>query len=369
MRRVRTVLGGWAFLGIAAALAAQTARPPLPDREWKVGVFESPPYAMHEADGQWRGLIVDMWKELAAELNIRYRFGEASPDTLLDDIAHGRLDVGVGPFAATLDRERVIDFSHIFLVTGTGIAIRAGSDEERWLSVLRALTAPGAIRVYLGVAFLLFLAGGVLWTLERKRNPQFSIRTWPGIGAGFWWAGVTTVGVGYGDKVPITFWGRILALLWMFMSLVLVTSLTAFVTAKLAVAEFGQFRGAASLRNSHVGTVEGSASSDFLRNQGVRRTVYASPAEAITALRDHKVEAVVYGVVTLRYYAERDPKKDIDIFPDLIDQQSLAFPLPDGSPLRAPINDALRHFMIQSKWRDMQDKYLGPEMTPVSAPR
>jgi polar amino acid transport system substrate-binding protein len=367
MRRVRRILGVGALMAtLAAVAAAQTPPSPLAERVWRVGVFESPPYAMHEPDGQWRGLSIDLWKELAAELNIHYRFGEASPDTILDDIAHDRLDVAAAPFAATLDRERVIDFSHTFLVSGTGIAIRAGSDEERWMSVLRALTARGAIRVYLGVAFLLFLAGGIVWVIEHRHNPQFSRRPWPGVGAGFWWAGVTTVGVGYGDKVPITFWGRIVALLWMFMSLVLVTSLTAFVTAKLAVAEFGQFRGAASLRNSSVGTVEGSAAADFLRSQGIRRTVYDSPAEAIAALRHHKVDAVVYGIVTLRYYAERDAARDIDIFPDLLDQQSFAFPMPDGSPLRAPLNDALRHFMIQSKWRDLQDKYLGPEMTPGS---
>lgn len=368
MRCTRAVLGLGVFL-LAAAGAAQTPpRTPLTERVWRVGIFEYPPYVMREANGEWRGLTVDLWKEIASELNIHYRFGEASPDTILDDIVQQRLDISVAPFAVTLDRERVMDFSHTFLVAGTGIAVRAGTDEERWLSVAKALTARAAVRVYLGVAFLLFLAGGVVWLLERRRNTQFSSKPWPGLGAGFWWAGVTTVGVGYGDKVPITFWGRIVALLWMFMSLILATSLTAFVTAKLAVAEFGQFRGVASLRKMTVGTVEGSAAADFLRTQGIRRNVYASTPLALAALGKREVEAVVYGNLTLRYFAERDTLRNIDVLPDLLDKQNLAFPLPDGSPLRGPVNDALRHYMAQPKWRDMQDRYLGPEMTPSSSP-
>ena len=85
------------------------------------------------------------------------------------------------------------------------------------------------------------------------------------IGSGVWWAGVTTVAVGYGDKVPITFWGRAVAMFWMFVSLILVTALTAFTAAKLALAEVGQVQGPASLHSARVGTVEGSAGTSLLQ--------------------------------------------------------------------------------------------------------
>ncbi|WP_367182700.1 ion channel [uncultured Christiangramia sp.] len=32
------------------------------------------------------------------------------------------------------------------------------------------------------------------------------------IGSGFWWAGVTMITIVYGDKAPVTFWGRAIAL-------------------------------------------------------------------------------------------------------------------------------------------------------------
>jgi ABC-type amino acid transport substrate-binding protein len=338
---------------------AQPASVPPPAKVWRVGVFEAPPYAMRKADGQWRGLAIDLWKEIASELNLHYRLGEASPDDILDDIAQGRLDVAVAPFAATVARQQLLDFSLSFLSVETGIAVRRGTDEDRWLTVARALATRSALRLYAGIAVLTFLAGAALWLFERRRNPQFSGGALPGLGSGFWWSGVTTVGVGYGDKVPITFWGRIVGLLWMSISLVLVTALTAFVTAKLALAELGQVHGAAGLHNALVGTIEGSAAADFLRQEKVRRRVYATVPQALEALANKQVDAVVYGADVLGYYAERDPRKRFDVLAGTFDHQSLAFPLPIGSPLREPINGALRRYMAQPGWRDLKDRFLG----------
>lgn len=358
MTRLAAALGA-CLLALAGAVAAAPGTPSgLPDREWKVGVFEAPPYAMHGKDGQWSGLTVDLWKEVAAELNLRYRFGEASPDTILDDIAHGRLDVAAAPFAATLVRERTVDFTHVFLEQTMGIAVRRGGEDERWIGVARALATPTALRLYLGIVLLVFVAGTVVWLLERRRNPQFSGTPAQGMGSGFWWSGVTTVAVGYGDKVPITFWGRLVALLWMSIALILVTAFTAFVTAKLAVGEFGQVRGPDSLRHSIVGTVEGAAVGEFLREERIRRRVYKSVPAALAGLRAGEVGAVVYGARILEHYAALAPEKDIEVLPQTFDRQYLAFPLPDGSPLREPINGVLRRYLMQPAWRDLQDRYL-----------
>jgi polar amino acid transport system substrate-binding protein len=209
---------------------------------------------------------------------------------------------------------------------------------------------------------LLFLAGAALWLLERRRNAMFGGSTARGLGSGFWWAGVTTVGVGYGDKVPITFWGRLIALLWMFISLILLTSLTAFVAARLAVAELGEIHGVASLRNAVSAGVEGSAATDFLRREKIRHRLYATGPEAIAALLAGDVRAVVYNGPVLRYYADRDPEQRIEILPGSLEAMSYAFPMPDGSPLRGPLNSALRREMAEAHWRDLKDKYLGGQI-------
>ena len=359
MRRVAPALGA-VLLAIAATATAHPtpqAAPPLPDRVWRVGVFEAPPYAMRSASGEWHGLVVELWKELASELNLRYRFGEATPDAILDDLAHDRLDIAAAPFATTIERERTLDFSHAFMVQEMGIAVRKNADEERWLAVARALATPTALRLYIGLVLMVFVAGIAIWLLERRRNSEFSGSPFQGAGSGIWWSGVTTVAVGYGDKVPITFWGRFVALLWMSISLILVTAFTAFVTAKLAVSEFGRVNGPESLRSAIVGTVEGAAVGEYLRQQRIHHRVYATMPKALAGLRAGEVGAVVYGVRILDYYVNREPAKDLEVLPTTFDHQNLGFPLPDGSLLRDPLNAALRRYLSQTAWRDLQDRY------------
>jgi ABC-type amino acid transport substrate-binding protein len=133
------------------------------------------------------------------------------------------------------------------------------------------------------------------------------------------------------------------------------------VTAKLAVSEFGQVQGPSSLRNSVVGTVEGAAVAELVRRERIRHRVYATVPKALDALSVGEVGAVVYGARILDYYATRLPKKEIEVLPQTFDHQALAFPLPDGSPLRDPINAVLRRFLPQAGWRDLQDRYLANE--------
>jgi polar amino acid transport system substrate-binding protein len=340
----------------AAASAASTPIPP--GRELVVGVYEAPPWAMKGQGGEWRGLTVDLWKELAADLGLEYRFVEAAPNLILDAVSQGRMDLSAGPSAATIQLEQLMDFTHAYIVSGVGVAVRRRGDQDRWLAVVEALSTPTALRLYAGVAVLMFLAGAALWLLERRRNAMFGGSAAQGLGSGFWWAGVTTVGVGYGDKVPVTFGGRLTALLWMFISLILITSLTAFVAARLAVAELGEIRGVASLRNAVSAGIAGSAATDFLRREKLPHRLYVTGPEAITALLAGDVQAVVYNAPVLRYYAERDSGKRIEVLPVTLEAMSYAFPLPDGSPLRGPLNAALRRVMAEAHWRDLQDQYL-----------
>ena len=357
----------WAAVGLLGALArgaaAQTASaPPGPGRELAVGIFAAPPWSMKDAGGQWHGLTVDLWKDLAADLDYRYRFVESGPDAILDQINQGTLDTAAGPYAATVEREREVDFSHAYALSGIGIAILRARDEDRWLAVVEALSTPTALRLYTGIVLLVFLAGAALWLLERRRNAMFAGRALQGIGSGFWWAGVTTVGVGYGDKVPITFWGRLVGLFWMFVSLILITSFTAFVTTKLAFFDVARIQGPGELRHAVIGTVEGSASVDLLRREDLTHRVYPNVPAAIEALVARDVQAVVYGSVVLRYYADRDPGRRIEVLPGRLEAFNFAFPLKDGSPLRDPLNGALRRVLNESHWNDLKNRYLGRDV-------
>jgi ABC-type amino acid transport substrate-binding protein len=147
----------------------------------------------------------------------------------------------------------------------------------------------------------------------------------------------------------------------MFVSLILITALTAFVTAKLALAEFGRIHDVAGLRGTVSASVEGSSATDLLRRKQLSYRLYPNTSAALAALLRGDVKAVVHGDVILRYYAERDPQKRIDVL-GAFDPQNLAFPLPDGSPYRDRLNAALRRIMAGSRWQDLTDQYLSEEV-------
>jgi polar amino acid transport system substrate-binding protein len=352
----RVVLG----LLIAAASAAQPASKP-PDRELVVGVFESPPYAMKGPTGEWRGLTVDLWKELAGTLGATYRLEEKTEPEIVEGLANGHFDLAVGPFAATMERQRIVDFSHTYLNTGLSIVVRRAGRADRLLNLFRTLVTSETGHIIAGIAFLSVLFGNAIWFAERRKNPQFPNHPAHGIGSGVWWAAVTTTGVGYGDKVPITVRGRLIAVTWMVLSIVLYAVLTAGLAAALAVAAFQQVRGTESLRHSMVGALNGSVSADFLRRSQIPHRIYPNLAIAIAALGASKVDAVMGGEATLRYYAARGEGASIEVLPQIFMAEGLAFPLPDGSPLRGPLDAALRKALAGPHYRDLKDRYLSAD--------
>lgn len=357
---IRRRLGAAIALAVLANSVSAAVPTPTPaPAEIQVGVYQAPPWSMKNEKGEWHGLTVDLWKELAEDMGQPYRLVEATPDEILDGIGQRRFATSAGPFAVTLEREREVDFSHGYAVSGVSIAVLRMRPEDRWLTVVESLSTPTALRLYAGVLFLVFLAGVAMWLLERRRNAMFAGRPAQGIGSGVWWAGVTTVAVGYGDKVPITFWGRTVALFWMFVSLVLVTALTAFVTAKLALAEVGQVQGPASLHSAHVGTVEGSAATSLLQREGITARMYPDGASGVKGLLSGEITALVYGSDVLRYYSDRERLHRIQILPGTLEILTFAFPLADESPLRARLNAALRRVLNETHWQDVQERYLG----------
>jgi len=71
-------------------------------------------------------------------------------------------------------------------------------------------------------SFVIFI--GVAVFLIEQSSPIANIHT---IGDGIWWAFSTVAAVGYGDRVPVTFFGRSLAIILMFVGIALFSVITA----------------------------------------------------------------------------------------------------------------------------------------------
>lgn len=97
--------------------------------------------------------------------------------------------------------------------------------ERRLEGVLaRAKTVRGAAVVIAAVSTSITLVAGVLMTVADHDN-------FPSVGSGLWWAVQTVTTVGYGDHVPATLSGRLIAAFVMLAGIGFLTVITAAITS------------------------------------------------------------------------------------------------------------------------------------------
>lgn len=353
---------------LSPALRAQ--EPTAPREKLIVGTKAAPPFAFQEA-GRWTGASIDLWMELARELGLRYEirgFGD-DLDALLDAVQRGEVDAAVAAITVNGDRERLMDFSHPFYSTGYGIAVRP-IEKQTWQTSARKIFSWQVFRVVALFAGILLLMGLLIWILERRANPeQFGGSVPAGLWSGFWWAAVTMTTVGYGDKSPKTVAGRILSLVWMFTALFLIGIFIANMTSALTVGQLGgPIRGLDDLANARVATLSGSTSEAWLRDNRLGHIRYYDELQqALEAVARGRMDAMFYDKPLLEYRVAQAMNGRVELLREDFGHQDYAIALPEGSPLREPLNRALLSNGIQATWRDILFRYL--QEAPAAPPR
>lgn len=95
------------------------------------------------------------------------------------------------------------------------------------------------LRSIISLIFLLCLMGAYLFTvIEISQNPDLNT-----FGEAFWWVVVTITTVGYGDVVPVTPFGRILAVLIIFTGVALFSMFTAIISSIFVTQKLKEERG------------------------------------------------------------------------------------------------------------------------------
>ncbi len=338
----------------SAAVAAQTP----PAKRLHIGTKEAPPFSFKGEDGSWQGISIDLWRQIASDLNLDYDFEERDLPELLDGLRDGSLDAVVAALTMTAEREREFDFSHAFYTSGLGVAVLRG--ESRWRTALLQLFSWQFFQAAAALAIVLLIAGLAVWLFERRRNPQhFGGGAIRGIGSGFWWSAVTMTTVGYGDKAPITVGGRLVALLWMFASIITISGFTAAIASTLTVSQLqSAIRRPEDLASARVATVPGSTSFGYLRQHHIRSHGYPDVDAALRAVASGAADATVYDEPILRYQIARESRDALRVLPFTLERQEYAIALPTGSPLAEPINQTLLAIVQSDRWPKILDTYL-----------
>ena len=303
---------------------------------------------------------IELWRAIATELGYRYELREEDLPGLLDGVESGAFDVVVAALTVTPEREAGIDFTHPFHVSGLGIAVLS-DDWAGWLVVATRFLSVPFLKIVASLAIVLLLVGSLVWAFERRGNPeQFGGPAARGIGAGIWWWAVTMTTVGYGDKAPRTLGGRLLALVWMFAALIAISSFTAAIASSLTVGSLqGRIGGPEDLGAVRVGSVAESTSTDYLDERQLPLELFPTVGDALRALQNERIDAVVYDAPMLRYGVRQGFSADLSVLPGNFERQYYGVALPAGSALREPVNRALLNHIETPAWQRLLQGYLG----------
>jgi voltage-gated potassium channel len=139
------------------------------------------------------------------------------------------------------------------MTTPEGGATAQPPARPRAVNVLqrKPLTARRAARIIASVTLSMTIIGGVLIHFADKKN-------FPDIGDGLWWAIQTVTTVGYGDLVPTSTTGRLVASLVMLVGIGFLTVITATITSTFIESARRRIEGtttdALSAKLDHIGT-------------------------------------------------------------------------------------------------------------------
>jgi len=334
-------------------------------KELVVGTFHAPPFAMRAQDGGWTGLAIDLWREVARRQGISYRIEGYDLPALVAGIENGRIDVAVGPMLITADRERRMDLTSPFMHIALGIGTRP---ETGWWPTLRALLPREVLWAALWLVLLLFVSAVIVWLLERHRNPQhFGGPGMRGLGDAIWWSASTMSTVGYGDRTPVTFWGRTTGIVWMFVSIILVAGFIALVSSAFTLHQLeSRIRSIGDLSRVRVGAIEASGSVEYLRGVGIATTGCKSVAACLDALVAGEIDAVVEEWPILNWEASHRYPGRLAVVPQPFTRAFIGFALPRDSPRRRPLSVAMLQVLDDPIWQDLARTYLGPSSVELS---
>lgn len=293
------------------ALAMFAVIPARGEDVMRVGIHDKPPFASKTAAGDWEGIGVTLWKDVALETGLRYEFVEMPYADILPAVADGRLQAAVGEFEITAKALKTVKFTQSYLESSTGVALQQGAWQPDWIAITKEFFNWTLVAVLLAIFSGLLLVSFLVWIFERNHHTGHFRGGLAGFGSALWFSASTMTTVGYGDKTPSTFWGRMVSFVWMLAGVLLVAGFTATVASSVATARVSEkITSPSDLSRVSCGTLNGSVAQEYLRQHGIPSRAYDSIESALHALSHREIQAVVADEISLRYLAGKMPREN-----------------------------------------------------------
>ncbi|MCT0219770.1 transporter substrate-binding domain-containing protein [Synechococcus sp. CS-1329] len=340
-------------------------------RTLRVGVSGSAPFVISQGPST-QGISVDVWRDFASAEGLPYELlPQISTAASIENVATGDLDVAIGPISITPDRLMIegVEFTQPYFISHVGLLV-SDSSPGLWRRIRpffgwAALSSAGVLLI------CLFTVGNLIWLAEHRTNPDHFPRHYlRGVGNGMWFALVTLTTVGYGDRAPVTGVGRWISGVWMVVSLIAVSSITAGLASAftISLARLGGTRLSepSDLSGAPVAVVRGTTSVKWGTQYGAQLTQADSLEEAISLLRANRVEGVIFDRPALKYHLLRNQEQRLKLAPFSLATEPYGIVIPSGSSLERPLDVALVRMQRLGRTREIVDRWIEglPDLGP-----
>jgi polar amino acid transport system substrate-binding protein len=312
-----------------------------------------------QKNGELSGFSIELWKNIAQELKIESNFNKVDTiANLLNIVKLKQSDLAISAISVTAEREKDFDFSQPIFDSGLQILIRSQGQQSSIARLLSSIFTPTLLQLLGIMALIVLIPAHIIWLVERTHDGGFleNKAYFPGIFKACWWAAATLAT--QAEEMPKGAWGRIMAVIWMFISVVFIAYFTATVTTSLTVEQLqSNIRSPNDLAGKKIATIGGSTSANYLKQQNIAATEFKQIDEAYDALNNTEVDAVVFDAPILLYYAAHEGKGKVQVVGSIFRKESYAIALSTGSPYRKPINNALLLLQEKGTYQEIYDKW------------
>jgi len=317
---------------------------------------------VYEQQGQLTGFSVELWQEIARQMNARYEFVvKPTVRDLLEAVKSKDAALGIAAISITAEREVDFDFSQPMFDAGLQILIPAQGSRGALVEAIVANLLSTTVLLYvLGVALILLLMAHLVWVFERRNSTGMLAHReyFPGIFEACWWAASTLAT--QADQMPRAAMARLIAVAWMFMSVVFIAYFTAAVTSSLTVQQLrSDINGPDDLPGKRIASIKGSTSAEYLRQHNMDPVEFTKMEEAYQALQDRSIDAVVYDAPVLLFYAAHEGKGKVQTAGAVFRRENYGIVFPSNSVHRKPVNEALLKLKESGFYDQLYTKWFG----------
>ncbi|KAI3378177.1 hypothetical protein SNEBB_004647, partial [Seison nebaliae] len=342
-----------------------------------------------KGNDRFEGYIIDLSKKIADIVGFKYRIKLVSDGNygvkengkwngMIGELIRGEADMAIAPLTIIADRERVIDFSMPFMSLGISIMIKKPEKQKPGVfSFMNPLSGDIWICIMIAYAFVtlvLFLVSRFSpyeWGADPSRPGQvtnvFTVNNslWFSMGA-FMRQSI--------DFCPRSTSGRIVASVWWFFTLIIISSYTAnlaaFLTIERLVTPINSVEDLARQTEIKYGAVESGSTRQFIKTSKLpiyqrmwafmnsQKDVYVkSNAMGINRVRNSKGKyAFLLESIKNEFVNERQPCNTMKVGQNL-NSRGYGVATPPGSPYKDAINLAVLRLRESGVLTELKQKW------------